>query len=254
MAIARQFVRERAHVAGALHVVLAAQRVHADPGPADIAGRHRQIGDRDDGGGTLAVLGDAEPVIDRAIAAGGEQPRRGAQFRRVYAGGNGCRLRAVLRQRDECGPVLEFAPVAALTHKGFIDQALGDDHMGDCGEHRDVGAGQQRQMMPGFDMGGANDVGSARIDHDQFGAGAQALLQSRSEHRMAVGRIGADDHHDVGMLDGIEILGAGGGAEGARQTIAGRGMADAGAGIDVVVAKTGADQFLHHEHFFIGAA
>ena len=30
VAIARQLVRERAHVAGALHVVLAAQRVHAD--------------------------------------------------------------------------------------------------------------------------------------------------------------------------------------------------------------------------------
>ena len=32
VAIARQLVRERAHVAGALHVVLAAQRVHADAG------------------------------------------------------------------------------------------------------------------------------------------------------------------------------------------------------------------------------
>ena len=48
--VARQFVRERAHVAGALNVILAAQRVHADAGPADIAGRHRKVGDRDDGG------------------------------------------------------------------------------------------------------------------------------------------------------------------------------------------------------------
>jgi hypothetical protein len=31
-------VREAAHVARALDVVLAAQRVHADAGPADIAG------------------------------------------------------------------------------------------------------------------------------------------------------------------------------------------------------------------------
>jgi hypothetical protein len=45
MPVARQFVRERPHVAGALHVVLAAQRVHADAGPADIAGQHGEVGD-----------------------------------------------------------------------------------------------------------------------------------------------------------------------------------------------------------------
>ena len=48
--IAGQFVRERAHVAGALHVVLAAQRIHADAGPPDIAGRHGEIGYRYDRG------------------------------------------------------------------------------------------------------------------------------------------------------------------------------------------------------------
>ena len=92
VAIARQFVRERAHVAGALHVVLAAQRVHADAGTADIAGRHREVGDRDDRGRALAVLGDAEAVIDRAIAAGGEQPRRFAQILRIDAGHDRGRL------------------------------------------------------------------------------------------------------------------------------------------------------------------
>ncbi len=79
VAIARQFVRERAHVAGALHIVLAAQRVHADAGTADIAGRHGEVGDRHDGGRALAVLGDAEAVIDRAIAAGGIEPGRAAR-------------------------------------------------------------------------------------------------------------------------------------------------------------------------------
>ena len=71
---------------------------------------------------------------------------------------------------------------------------------------------------------------------------------------MAVGRIGADDHDDVGMLDGVEVLRSGGGAERRGEAVAGRRMADARAGIDVVVAEAGTDQFLHHEHFFIGAA
>ena len=78
--IARQLVRERAHVAGALHVVLAAQRVHADARPADIAGQHGEVGDRHDRGRALAVLGDAEAVIDRAVAARGDRavPRCGS--------------------------------------------------------------------------------------------------------------------------------------------------------------------------------
>ena len=86
MPIARKLVRERAHVAGALHVVLAAQRIHADAFAADIAGRHREIGDRHHRGRALAVLGDAEAVIDRAVAAGRVEPRRTADGLRRNAG------------------------------------------------------------------------------------------------------------------------------------------------------------------------
>jgi hypothetical protein len=147
MAIAGQFVRERAHVAGALNIVLAAQRVHADAGPADIAGCHREVGDGDHGGRALAVLGDAKAVIDRAIAAGSEQPRRLAQRLRIDAG-HDCRgFRAVLRQRHEGRPFLELAPVATLAHEGFIDQALGDDDVCQRGQHGDVGAGHQGQWL-----------------------------------------------------------------------------------------------------------
>ena len=53
VAVAGELVRERAHVAGALHVVLAAQRIHADALAADVAGRHREIGDRHDRGRAL---------------------------------------------------------------------------------------------------------------------------------------------------------------------------------------------------------
>ena len=253
VAIAGQLVRERAHVAGALHVVLAAQRVHADAGTADIAGRHREVGDRDHRGRALAVLGDAEAVIDRAIAAGGEQPRGFAQLLRIDAGHDRGRFRAVLRQRDEGGPFLELAPVAALAHEGFVDEAFGDDDMRQRGEHGDVGAGHQRQMQR-LDVRPFHHLGAARIDHDQLGALAQPLLQPRGEHRMGGRRIGADDHDDVGMLDRVEILRAGRGAERRRQAVAGRRMADAGAGVDIVVAEAAADQLLHQIGFFIGAA
>ena len=44
VAVAGELMRERAHVAGALHIVLAAQRIDADAVAADIAGRHGEIG------------------------------------------------------------------------------------------------------------------------------------------------------------------------------------------------------------------
>ncbi len=66
-AIPGKLVRERAHVAGALYVVLPAQRIEAAAGKTEIAGRHREIGHAHDHVRALAVLGDAEPIIDGAI-------------------------------------------------------------------------------------------------------------------------------------------------------------------------------------------
>jgi hypothetical protein len=71
---------------------------------------------------------------------------------------------------------------------------------------------------------------------------------------VTVGRVGADDDDHVGVLDGIEILGAGRGAESLAEAVAGGRMADAGAGVDIVVAEAGADQLLHQEGLLVGAA
>ena len=87
-----------------------------------------------------------------------------------------------------------------------------------------------------------------------FAPCAQPLLHARREHRVAVGRIGADHHHHVGMLDRVEILRAGRGAERGAQSVAGRRMADAGAGVGVVVAEHLARQLLHQIGLFVGAA
>ena len=72
---------------------------------------------------------------------------------------------------------------------------------------------------------------------------------------MAVGRIGADHHDDVGLrrrdlkscvpAEVPKVL---------RQAIAGGRVADAGAGVDVVVAEGGADHLLHDVDFLVGAA
>jgi len=69
-----------------------------------------------------------------------------------------------------------------------------------------------------------------------------------------IGRVGADDQDDIGMIDGGEILRAGRCAERDAEPIAGRRVAHAGTGIDIIVAESRAHQFLNQIGFFVGAA
>ena len=59
VAIAGQFMRERADVVRALHVILSAQRIDADARTAEVSGQHREVGHRQNGGAALAMLGDS---------------------------------------------------------------------------------------------------------------------------------------------------------------------------------------------------
>jgi hypothetical protein len=126
--------------------------------------------------------------------------------------------------------------------------------MGQRVEHRDIGSGLQRQVLGGADVRAAHQLGAARVDHHQPRALAHAALQARGEHRVRVGRVGADDDDQVGALDRLEVLRARRGAEGLAQAVAGGRVADARAGVDVVAAEGGAHQLLHEVGFLVGAA
>ena len=68
---AGQLVGDGAHVAAALHVVLAAQRDQAGAVAADVAGEQRQVDQREHVVGRVVVLGDAEGPADlRPVGAG----------------------------------------------------------------------------------------------------------------------------------------------------------------------------------------
>ena len=184
VAVARQLMRERAHVARALHVVLAAQRVHADAFAADVARRHRDVGHRHDHRRALAVLGDAETVVDRGVAAGGIEAGRLAHLLRRNAGDGLERFGRILRPLDELLPAEEVGRLAAPLDELAVDQVLGRDDVADGVHDRDVGRGLQLQMVGRLDMRRAHDVDAARIDDDQLGALADTLLHARREHRM----------------------------------------------------------------------
>ena len=109
-------------------------------------------------------------------------------------------------------------------------------------------------MVVRLDVRRLHKVDAARIDDDQLGAFAQSLFHARAEHGVRIGRVGADDQHHVGLVDALEVLRAGSFAERLLQAIAGRGVADAGARIDVVVVEGGANQLLHGVDFLVCCA
>src|SRR5262249_14857350 len=69
MAVAAVFMRERADIVRALHVVLPAQGIDANAGAAEIAGYHCQVDHRQNRSAALAMLGDAKPIVNRRVRA-----------------------------------------------------------------------------------------------------------------------------------------------------------------------------------------
>ena len=127
MPVAGELVREGAHVAGTLHVVLPAQRIDAHPFASDVGGRHGEIRDAHHHGRALAVLGDAQAVVNGAVAARGVEPRRRAHVARRHAGDLLHRLGRVARLGDESAPLLEGVHLAARADELLLDQPSGDD-------------------------------------------------------------------------------------------------------------------------------
>ena len=90
----RQLVRERAHVAAALHVVLPAQRAEAGAVAADLPGEQRQVAEREHVVDAVVMLGDAERPAQLGGLGGGvacgrargsSRPARRSPARRVRA-------------------------------------------------------------------------------------------------------------------------------------------------------------------------
>ena len=70
------------------------------------------------------MLGHAEAVVDRAVAAGGIEPRGLAHVLGRNAGDRLEEFRAVPLVGDEAGPVLELVPVAALADELLVRPGL----------------------------------------------------------------------------------------------------------------------------------
>ena len=71
-------------------------------------------------------------MVDVTVWAGG------AHIGGLHASDGFNGFRRILSARDEARPGLEISQIAALMHKGFIDEALGHDDMGERVDHGDV--------------------------------------------------------------------------------------------------------------------
>ena len=184
--------RDEAGVGGALHVVLAAQRMQPGAGPADLAGDQRQ---RDQAArivGAVGVLRHAHaPEDDGALGA-----REGARDLAQDVGLDAADRRHLLRREvlDALGERREAFDISLDVL--LVVELLGDDDVEHGVEHRHVGAVLELHHVPGV----ALERLAARIHHDQLGAALGGLLEEGGGDRMVLGRIGADDDDDVGVL------------------------------------------------------
>ncbi len=107
---------------------------------------------------------------------------------------------------NEAGPDLKVVEVAALTHVNLVDQSFCHDHMSDSVDHGDIGAGLQRQMVFGLDVRRLHEIDLTRVNDDQVRAIPQSPLHARCEDGVPVRGVCADDHDDVGLCHGCEVL------------------------------------------------
>ena len=106
-------------------------------------------------------------------------------------------------------------------------------------------------MVGGLDGRGADQVDPAWVGDDEGRPGPQPPREPGSEDRVGVGRIGADDEDDVGDIDRGEVLGARRRPERLPEAVAGGGVTDPGAGVDVVVAEGGPHHLLDDVDLFV---
>ncbi len=207
-------------------------------------------------GRALAVLGDAEAVIDRAIAAGRIEPRGAADRLGRHAGHLADRLRAVAAARTRTPPnARRRRGRSARARRPRSTRPSVTMTCASALSMRDIGAGPQRQVIVGLDMRHAHQVDAARVDRRSAWRPARSRFFMREANTgwASVG-LAPITRITSALLDGVEILRAGRRAERRLQAIAGRRVADAGAGVDVVVAEAAADQLLHQVRLLVGAA
>ena len=99
----------------------------------------------------------------------------------------------------------------------LVDEPLGEEHVEQPVDERDVGAGPQRQVL----VGDHRRLGDAGVDDDDLRS--VRAHEPWGEQRVVVGHVGAEEHDEVGVGEVVVAAGRPVAAEG--HLVAGRGRA-----------------------------
>ena len=184
--------RDQPGIAGALHVVLAAQRVQAAAGLANLAGDGGQRNQAAHVVGAMHMLAHAHAPENHRGGTGGIGPRHFAQGAGGNAAQRGHGLGAVGLHMLAQGFVLE----GAVADEGSVGQALFDHGVQQGVEQRHIGIGLELQGAPGV----LAHVGGARVGQHQPGAALHRVFHPGGGHGVVGRGIGANDEDELGVL------------------------------------------------------
>ena len=244
--VARIGIRQRAHIAGPLDVVLAAYRVDADARLAEVAGEDRQAGQRPDRLHALIELGDTHAPQDGGGFGAGVHPGAGADLLGANPGDRFHRLRRIAF--NDFAILLEALGTAG--DEGFIVQILFNNHVANGVEQRDIRAVLQRNVH----VGDARGFNFARVADDDFRPVAFGVNDVIRHDRVGIRRVITEDKHQIGVINLRDGITHGAVTDRLVQTCNRRAVSDASAAVDVIGTNNGAREFLHHIVGFITGA
>ena len=241
---AGELVRNRAHVAAPLHVVLAAQRVEAAPAPPDVPGEETEVDQREHVVHRVVMFGDAQGPADHRLV-GAREGVRGLANDVGGDAGEPC--------PDVEGVRLDRGAIGVEAGGGVRDEAdMMEAGVNDLARHR-VGEGNV-----GADMESHPDVGplgggrAPGVDDVEPRPVPDPLEQVMEPDRVGFARIRAPEEHHIGLLDFLIRAGPAARAERCRQTDDTRSVSRSVAGIDVVRAEGDAGELLREEVHLVG--
>ena len=127
-----------------------------------------------------------------------------------------------------------------MRDKLLVGQSLGDDHVHQAIEKRDIGARLVAHVIVGV-------VGQRRpawVNDNQRGAALGRLLEKGGCNRVVFSRVGADHQRHIGIVHIPEDIRHGAGTDGLLHSRDRGGVTQAGAVVHIVGAEHRADELL----------